>query len=269
MKKGKYIFLIFLFFFILVAATIVAFIYSEFRRPPDVRTNSYLEIELLGPLPEFSAPDFLTSLLLGPRPLSVHDLWMNFRKAKVDRRIRCILLRLGYLECDWAKISEIREAILDFRESGKKVYGYIEEAPDGDKEYYLATACDRIILHPLGWLGVNGIGGWVPFFKSGLDKLGVEAEYEQVEEFKTAAHMFTEKGLTEAHRTELEAVYEDIFGEYVRTIAAARKKTEEEIRTIIDRGLFQGESALDSGLVDDLLYEDEVGKLLREEGRGL
>jgi protease-4 len=269
MKKGKYIFLIFLFFFILVAATILAFIYSEFRRPPDIRADSYLEIDLSGPLPEFAVPDLLRSLLFGPRPLSVHELWMNFRKAKVDDRIRCVLLRLGYLECEWGKAAEIRDAILDFRESGKKVYAYFEEAPEGDKEYYLATACDRIILHPLGWLGINGIGGWVPFFKGGLDKLGVEAEYEQVEEFKTAANMFTQKGLTEAHRTELEAVYGDIFDEYVRTVAASRKKTEGEIRALLDRGLFQGEEALEAGLVDDLLYEDELGRLLRGDGREL
>ena len=111
---------------------------------------------------------------------------MNIRKAKMDRRIQCIVMRLGYLGCDWGKIDEIREAILDFRKSGKKAYAYIDEAPDFDKEYYLATACDRVILHPLGWLGINGIGGHVPFFKKTLDKLGIEAQFEHVEEYKTA-----------------------------------------------------------------------------------
>ena len=269
MKKGKYILFIFLFFLFLVTVTIIAFIYSDFRRPPEVEADSFLEIDLTGPFPELSAPDFLTGYILGGRTLSVHDVWESFRKAKVDDRIRCVLLRLGYLECDWAKISEVRDAVRGFRESGKKVYAYIEEAPEFDKEYYLATACDRIILHPLGWLGVNGIGGWVPFFKEGLDKLGVQAQFEHVEEFKTAYNMFMEKGFTEAHKLMMEAIYQDIFAEYVRTVAEARKKTEAEVRAIIDKGLYQGEQALEAGLVDDLLYEDELDSILRDRGKKL
>jgi len=269
MKKGKYILFIFLFFLFLVTLTVIAFIYSEFGRPPQVEADSFLEIDLAGPFPEVSAPNFLTSLLLGERPLSVHDVWESFRKARVDDRIRCVLLRLGFLECDWAKISEVRDAIRGFRESGKKVYAYIEEAPEFDKEYYLATACDRIILHPLGWLGVNGIGGWVPFFKEGLDKLGVEAHFEHVEEYKTAYNMFMEKGFTEAHRVMMEAIYQDIFAEYVRAVAEARKKTEEEVKAIINRGLYQGDQALQAGLVDSLLYEDELSSILQDRGKKL
>jgi protease-4 len=268
MKKGRYVLLIFLFFVVLATATILAVLYSEFGRPPEIRAGSFLDIDLAGPFPEFSAPDFLTGFFLG-RPVSVRDIWESFRKAKEDDRIRCVLLRLGNLECDWAKISEVRDAIREFRTSGKKVYAYIEEAPEFDKEYYLATACDRIILHPLGWLGVNGIGGWIPFFKKGLDKLGIEAQFEHVEEFKTAYNMFMEKGFTEAHKVMLEAIYQDIFLEYVRAVAEARGKSEAEVRAIIDRGLYQGEQALDAGLVDELLYEDELGKFLQEKNRQL
>ena len=269
MKKGKYVLIIFLIFFFVITATILSFIYLEFNRPPAIKTYSYLEIDLAGALPEFAAPNFWTSYFLGAKPLSMHDLWENMSKAKVDSRIRCLLLRLGYLDANWGKINELRESVLDFRKSGKKVYAYIEEAPEFDKEYYLATACDRIILEPVGWLGVNGIGGWVPFFKEGLDKLGVAADYEHVEQYKTAYNMFTEKGFTEAHRTMLESIYSDIFSRYVRTIAEARKKTEDEVKRIIDVGLYQGENALKAGLVDELLYEDELEKFLKENGKKL
>ena len=268
MRKGKYVLLIFLFFAVLVTVTVMAFLYSEFGRPPEVRSGSYLDIDLGGPFPEFSSPDFLTSYFFG-RPVSVHDIWDSFRKASVDSRIRCVLLRLGPLDCDWAKVSEVRDAIREFRASGKEVLAYIEEAPEFDKEYYLATACDRIILHPLGWLGINGIGGWTPFFKGGLDKLGIEAQFEHVEEFKTAYNMFTEKGFTEAHRVMLEAIYQDIFAEYIRAVSEARKKSEAEVKAIIDRGLYQGEQALRAGLVDELCYEDELGRYLQADGRKL
>jgi protease-4 len=269
MKKGKYVFLIILIFFFLITATIFAFFYSSFSRPPQIKPDSYLEIDLAGPVQDFFAPDILTELFIGRRVLSIHELRENIRKAKVDRRIRTLLLRIGYLECDWAKASEIRDCVLDFRKSGKPAYAYIEEAPEFDKEYYLATACDRIILHPLGWLGVNGVGGWVPFIKEGLDKLGVEAEVEQVEEFKTAYNMFTEKKLTPAHRTMMDAIYDSVFSEYVRVVAEARKKTEADIKTIVDTGLYQGQAALDAGLVDELLYEDELSSLLQIGGNQL
>jgi protease-4 len=269
MKRGRYVLIIILIFFFLVTATFLAFIYSEFNRPPQVAAASYLEIGLGGSLPELAEPDPLTAFFLGGRPVSVHDIWENLRKAKVDSRVRCVLIRLGELGGEWAKASEIRDAILDFRRSGKKVYAYIEEAPEFDKEYYLATACDRIILQPLGWLGVNGVGGWVPFFKDGLDKLGIDAEFEHVEQFKTAYNMFMEKGFTEAHRLMLESIDGDIFGEYVRTVASARKMTEENFKELLDQGLFQGEQARQAGLVDDVMYDDEMRKLLREDGREL
>lgn len=270
MKKSAYVGLIVLFFFLLAAASVFFLIVADFGGTAvDVPARGYLDIPLSGSVAEVAPPNAIASFLLGTKPLAVHDFWMNLRKAKVDGRIQAVLLRLGLLQCDWAKASEMREAIFDFRRSGKKIYALIEEAPDFDMEYFVATACDRIILHPLGWLGVNGLGGYVPFLKSALDKLGVRAEFEHVEEYKTAANMFTEKGFTPAHREEMESLYSDLFAQYVATAAKARGKTEPEFRALVDRGFFQGEKAKAAGLVDDCLYEDQVQDLLRRDGRPL
>ena len=121
----------------------------------------------------------------------------------------------------------------------------------------------------MGWLGVNGIGGYVPFFKNALEKLGVRAEFEHVEEYKTAYNQFTEPGFTPAHREMMSSLYGDIFEQYVAAVASARKKTPEEVRALIDRASFQGSSALEAGLVDELRYEDELPGLLRSGGRKL
>jgi protease-4 len=267
MKKSTYVILIILFFLALAAVgTFLVVVEDIGGKAVELPARGYLEVPLSGSVAEVAPPDALMSFLLGTRPLAVHDFWANLRKAKVDGRIQAVLLRLGLLQCDWAKASEMREAILDFRRSGKKVYALIEEAPDFDMEYYLATACDKIILQPLGWLGVNGIGGYVPFLKGALDKLGVKAEFEHVEQYKTAYNMFTEKGFTPAHREETESLYADIFAQYVATAAKARGKTEVEFRALIDRGFFQGEQAKAAGLVDECLYEDEVQALLRRDG---
>jgi len=269
MKRGRYVLIIFLIFFFLILATIFSFVFYEIGKPPAVKARSYLEIKLSGPIQERTFPDFLTTMLGRRQPLSMYDIWMNIQKAKVDHRIKSLVLRLGYLQCDWAKVAEIREAVLDFRKSGKTAYAYIDEAPDLDKEYYLATACDRIILHPLGWMGINGIGGYVPFLKKTLDKLGIEAEIEHVEEYKTAFNMFTEKGFTPAHKEMIESIYGDIFSHYVKELAEARGKSEKEIRELIDHGFYQGEQAMKAGLVDDLLYDDEFENLLRDKGMKL
>jgi len=270
MKKGTYVALILLFFFLVAAAGLISLFVLEFSRPrADVPARAYLDISLGGPVAETAPQDVFTTLFLGRPPLALHDLWMNLRKARVDNRVQAVLVRLNLLQCDWAKAAEMRDAILEFRRSGKPVYAYIEEAPDFDKEYFIATACDRIILHPLGWLGVNGIGGHVPFFREALDKLGVKAEFEHVEEYKTAYHMFTEKGFTAPHREEMESLYADLFDQYLEAVAAARGKDRDEVRALIDRGFYQGERAKEAGLVDDCLYEDQVGELLRQDGRKL
>ena len=270
MKKGTYVLLIFLFFFLIAAAGVFFLFVSDLAAPAaEVPSRAYLDVGLSGAVEEVAPPDLLSALLVRARPMTTTDIWMNLRKAAVDDRVRAVLLRLNLLQCDWAKASEIRDAVLEFRRSGKKAYAYIEEAPDFDMEYYVATACDRIVLHPLGWLGVNGIGGYVPFFKGALDKLGVRAEFEHVEEYKTAYNVFTEKGFTPPHREEMVSLYSDIFGQYVRDAAKARGKTEAEFRALLDRGFFQGEEAREAGLVDDCLYEDELQGLLRAGGTDL
>lgn len=257
MRKRSYVLIIFLIFFILVSITAASFFLVQFVKPPAVKSQSALELRLFGEIQEKAAPDLLSLLYLKPEALSMYDIWTNLRKAKVDRRIDTVILRLGNLVCDWAKTKEIRDLILDFRSSGKKAFAYIEEAIEFDKEYYLATACDEIVIHPQGFLIINGIGGYVPFLKQALDKLGIEAEVEHVEQYKTAYHMFTQDSLTDAHREMLDSLYASLYEEYTSTVSEARGLPVDEVKRLIDHGFFQGEDAHEAGLVDARLYEDE------------
>ena len=266
MKRGRYVLIILAIFFVLIVSTLVSFLFLEFKKAPPVKSHSYLEINLSGEIRERAESDVFTSLFGIRPPLSMFDLWRNIQKAKNDTRIESLVLRLGLLQCDWAKIEEIRQSILDFRESGKKVFAYIGEAMDFDKEYYLATACDHIVLHPLGTLILNGIGGYVPFIKNSLDMLGIEAEFEHVEEYKTAGNMFTEKGFTPAHREMMESIYSDFFDIYVRGVAAARNIGEDEFLRIIDQAFFRADEAKELLLVDELLHEDEFENFLNQDG---
>jgi protease-4 len=269
MKRGRYVLLIVLIFVVLIAATFIAFLYSQFgARPVAVGARSYLDIPLGGEVLEWSQPDLFTTLFVGKQPLSMHDIWTNLRKAKADGRIRGVLLRLSPLECGWAKAEEIRRAILDFRQSGKKAVAFIEEAPEFNKEYYLATACDRIVLHPLGWLGIPGLGLDMPFFKEGLDKLGIRAQFVHIGKFKTAYNQFTEKGFTPAHKEMEESLLSDVFDRFVKIVAEARHKSEAEVKALIDKAFFQGDQAKAAGLVDEVLYPDQLPALFKDGGPG-
>jgi protease-4 len=266
MKRGRYVLVILIIFFLLILSAFFSFLFLEFNRAPSVKAHSYLEMHLSGQIHEKAEADIFTSIFGIKPPLSLYDIWRNIQKAKYDSRIDSLVLRLGFLQCDWAKIEEIRQSILDFRSSGKKVYVYIGEVLDFDKEYYLASACDTIVLHPLGNLILNGIGGYVPFFKNSLDKLGIEAEFEQVEEYKTASHMFTEEGYTPAHREMMFSIYSHFFELYIKGAAAARNIPEETFRGLIDQAFFRAEKAKEYQLVDELLYEDEFLNLLNRGG---
>lgn len=264
-RRTTYLLIIIFFFIFLIGATLISILYFEFAQAPSVKPNSFLVIKLQGTIVERSAPDLFSRIFLVSPQLSMYDLWFTFRKAKVDPRIKGIILYLGQLQCDWGKINELRDLIQDFRQSNKPIYAYFEETLDVDKEYYLATACQGIILHPLGTLGINGLGGYVPFFKHTLTKLGIEVEVEHLEEYKTAYNMFTEDKFTPAHQEMLESIYRDIFQRYLTTVAEARKKKTTEMKRLIDHGFYQGEEALKSGLVDHLFYQDELGEFLKKQ----
>ncbi|MCX6560482.1 MAG: signal peptide peptidase SppA [Candidatus Aminicenantes bacterium] len=266
MKKGRSVLLLVLIFAGLILAAAVSWVFMTLRSEPVVPEAAVLEIRVEGPLAEFADPGALAALFAG-RPQSMLDIWNGLRLARADRRVTGVLLRLGLLDCDWAKCAEIRDAVLDFRRSGKKAVAYFEDAPLATKEYYIATACDRIVLHPLGGLGITGLGGQVPFFKNALDKLGIRAEIEHIEEYKTAYNQFTEKGFTPAHREMTESLLADQFDHFLKDVAAARGKSEPEIRALVDRALFRGEDAVRAGLVDECLYEDQVRALFGRQGR--
>ena len=186
---------------------------------------------------------------------------MQFKKAKVDKRIKAILLDINMSGVGWGKAEEIRDAITDFRSSGKPVYAYMELGLN--KEYYIATACDKIVAPPPGELFINGLAADVMFFRGSLDKLGIYPDIFQIGKYKSAGNMFTQKEMTDAHREYINSMLDDLFNRYVNTIAQARKKTPEEVRTLIDNAPYDAIKAKEAGLIDEALYRDELEKQMK------
>jgi protease-4 len=156
----------------------------------------------------------------------------------------------------WGKVQELRDAVLDFRKSGKTVVAYLEYG--GDREYYLASAADRVYLLPTSSLDVTGVASYEIFLRGTLDKLGAYPDFLQIGAYKTAVNQLTQKTFTAAHREMTESLNGDAYEQLVRGIASARKKTEGEVRQLLDQGPFLPDEALRNGLVDGLAYEDQL-----------
>lgn len=241
----------------------VAVIWLALRKgEPTIRDNSVLTLRVAGSLPDYSPDDPFKKVFGGPDQ-SLTGLVMQFKKAKVDKRIKAIVLDVNMSGVGWGKAEEIRDAITDFRSSGKPVYAFIELGLN--KEYYIATACDKIVMPPPGELFINGLAADVMFFRGSLDKLGIYPDIYQIGKYKTAANMFTEKQMTDAHKEYVNELLDDLFNRYVNTIAQARKKSPDEVRAIIDNAPYSSIKAKEAGLIDDAIYKDELEKQLKKQ----
>jgi len=236
----------------------MAVLYMMTGRSVSVPQRATLTLRPSGDLPEV-APEVVLPLSDG-RTFSVRGYVELLHKAKQDPRVARVMLRPGGLGSPfWAKIQEIREAILDFKQSGKPVYAFLEQA--SDKEYYLASAADKVFLLPTSSLDVTGLASYEVFLGGAFDWVGTYPDFLHVGEFKTAVNTLTEKTFTPAHREMSESLNADQYQQLVRAIADGRKKSEAEVRALIDRGPFLPEEALRVGLVDELAYEDELDDL--------
>ena len=247
---------------LLVCVIGVVLIWAALRGgAPTIRDNSVLTLRVAGSLPDYTPDDPFKKFFGGPDQ-SLTGLVSQFKKAKVDKRIKAILLDINMSGVGWGKAEELRDAIADFRTSGKPVYAYVEFGLN--KEYYIATACDKIIVPPPGELFINGLAADVMFFRGSLDKLGIYPDIYQIGKYKSAGDMFTQKQMTDAHREYVNSMLDDLFNRYVNTIAQARKKTPEEVRALIDNAPYSGAQAKEAGLIDDVMYKDDVEKQFKK-----
>jgi len=247
---------------LLVCVIGVVLLWAVFRQSePSIRDNSVLTLRVAGSLPDYTPDDPFKKFFGGPDQ-SLTGLVMQFKKAKVDKRIKAILLDVNMSGVGWGKAEEIRDAITDFRSSGKPVYAFVEFGLN--KEYYIATACDKIIVPPPGELFINGLAADVMFFRGSLDKLGIYPDIYQIGKYKSVGDMFTQKQMTEAHREYINEMLTDLFDRYVNAIAQPRHKTPEEVRTLIDNAPYGAEKAKEAGLIDDMLYKDDVEKQFKK-----
>jgi protease IV len=219
-----------------------------------------LELDLSEGLGE-ERPADPVSALLSHRRMILADVLDGLRRARNDRRVKALIVKVGGRPIGLAMIQELRHAIEEFRDAGKQTVAWSEsfgEFSAGNVPYYLATAFDTIYLQPSGDLGLTGLAMERRFFRGALDRLGVEFQVAKRHEYKSAAEQATETGFTRPAREAAERIAGSFTDQLAAAISERRRLAPERVRDLIDQGPFLGTQALEAGLVDVLGYRDEV-----------
>jgi protease-4 len=251
--------------FIILIFISYLFISALFDTEPVVNQNSYLQISLGGSIPEYDPSDAFEEYIRGTS-LDLKKIRQSLKMAEVDDRIKGIVLKIGFLRTGFAKLDEIHQLIEKFRVSGKKVYAYFDYCLTRD--YYLASICDSIFISPGGTLFLTGVAGEVTFYKGLLSKIGVEADFEHMGEYKNAPDMYTRQTMSDYQKEVIDNILDSRYKNLVDTIAQKRAITPDKVRYLIEEvSGFSPEEAFEHGLVDGIKYIDEVKDILKGDSK--
>ena len=230
MRRGRRYIVLFL-----VLVAIVVWAARSLLREPAIKTGSYLVLELSGTYAEAPPPD-LMGRLLHRRERTLLELVTIIREAQVDQRIKGVIARIGPLDTGWAKIQDMRDALLAFKNSGKPLLALLEdEARGSNKEYYLASVADRIYLSPSTTAPLNGLAAQFLFLGGVWDKLDIQMNVEKVREYKTFGDMIANKEMTAAHREMANSLLDNLDEQFVGAIAQGRGLEPDALRALIDQ----------------------------------
>lgn len=247
---------------VLTIGIISIFLLAESMGRPSVPDNSVLVLSISGDLPDYIPEDQLAKAFGVTRGQSFTALLTQLRKAKIDNRIQAVMLDINFPGIGWGKADELRDAIKDFRASGKPVYAFMEIGMN--REYYIATAADKIFVPPSGDLYINGFAAEAMFYKGSLDKLGIEADVIQIgPKYKNAPDQYTKKEMGEGQREVINAVLDEYYGRFTSGIAESRNKSVEDVKTLIDGAPYNANQAKELGLIDNAAYREQVDEDLK------
>lgn len=231
-----------------------------------VRENSILKLNLNGALVERSEEDPL-SLLWGDETAvyGLDDLLASIRKAKENDNIKGIYIEATSLIADgFASLKEVRDALADFKESGKFIvaYGDMYTQP----MYYVASVADRVLLNPQGMLEWSGLSSMPVFYKDLMDKLGIRWQIFKVGTYKSAVEPFIGMEMSEANREQTTDYLTSLWGEMTAEVAASRGVTVDDLNRAADRMLLFQPAAecVQAGLADTLIYKNDVRDYLKQ-----
>ncbi len=232
-------------------------------------TNSVYEIDLEGTLKDRSEDDPFSGALAeamgtnAEKMIGLDDILSNIEKAKKDDNIVGIYLKGGSLSAGIASIKEIRNALIDFKKSGKFIVSYADNY--SQQMYYLVSVADKILLNPQGMLELKGLSAQIMFLKNTLDKLGIDMQIVKVGTFKSAVEPLINTKMSDANKLQVSVYMNSIWNTILKDVSASRKIHVDSLNKFADEMMmFQPtEKTKQYALVDSLVYIDQVDSILK------
>ena len=241
---------------------------SEMNTSTGVQDNSILYLNLAGSISERQNPDeALKALVFGNEESgnNLGDVIKAITEAKENQKVKGIFIDCKSLSAGMATLKESRDALVDFKTSGKWIIAYGDDAiMQGD--YYLASVADSIYLNPVGVVDIHGLSATLPFFKNVLDKVGVEMQVLRVGTFKSAVEPYIETEASPANRTATEAYLKSLWGVIATEVAESRAISVEKVNELADNMIYTQsvDYLLDNKLIDGTCYKFELERSLKE-----
>ena len=266
--------------FCVVAVVVVVGVIARFGDDAEsvstkVSSDSVLMLDLSGSIVETQEPGQIDFISLatgeGDKPKALNLLVDGIREGGKSDDIKAMYIKCGHPMASPATLNAIRQAMADFRKTGKKVYAYADAMTMGD--YFIASQADSLFLNPGGMLEVSGLGGTNLYFKDLLDKIGVKMTLVKVGTFKSAAEPYISNEMSAPARAQLDTLYGNMWSYIGKAVAEGRKSLDDNSlnKAANEFIVFQTpKQVLEQGFVDRLVYEREmddiVGRLVGKDG---
>jgi protease-4 len=247
--------------FILVGMISAAVNSIDDEKVTEVKSNSMLYLNFQKPIVDRASKNPFENINFNTfeseTSLGLNTILENLRKAKTDKNIKGIYMELSTINTGIATVEEIRNALIDFKKSGKPIISYSEVYTQ--KSYYLASVADKIYMNPQGAMELKGLGAEIMFYKGLLDKIEVETQVIRHGRYKSAVEPFILDKMSNDNRLQTRGFMQSIWNFMLNNIASSRKLSFEELNTLTNNfSIREPEDAIKYKLVDKLVYKDEV-----------
>lgn len=195
------------------------------------------------------------------------ELLQLLRAACSNARVQALLFVIKDIRIGWGGIQEIHQELDRFHQAGKRSFAYLEHVDN--RAYYLACGAENISVAPAATVDLVGLRAEVFFLKNLLGYLGVQPQLFKLGDYKSAVEIFTRENMSESSRLALDSILSDLQSQYIEKVASQRNTSKQQVQKWIDQGPYSARQASEMGLIDGVLYEDEVEKRVKHEAGGL
>ena len=249
-------------FFLLIMVVVVIAVCSD--SSSEIKDSSVLLVSLDGVIDERDDDDIYIDLSFSPSgQTGLSDIRYAIQEAKKDDRIKGIYLKTNVLQTGYATLEEIRDALADFKSSGKFIYAYSGLYTQG--AYYVASVADSLYMNPRGSLDFTGISSSSLFCKDFLTKIGVEMQVVKAGSYKSYAESYVNDSMSSENREQMNELLSSIWNSIVDSISVSRSIEKDRLLALADSmiPLRSSSYVLEQGFVDGLLFNDQFESLIR------